>query len=185
MMLCSDNEIDSWTEVEERNMTECLDHLFSVAVSRRSFLEKISAIGVGLAAGALTLSGLAAEGRRDDAARKNALFWFAENSTTQPKGYGLVGRYDPVRNQIGQMIGTGQIRSHSLAVSKDGEHIFVANGYSDNVSSIGSWDVPASQRVPGLAHLGTDLIPGWFASTIPVGHKPEGIALSPDAKDAA
>jgi YVTN family beta-propeller protein len=100
------------------------------------------------------------------------------------EGYGLVGRYDPVRNQIDQMIGTGQIRSHSLAVSKDGEHIFIANGYSDNVSTIGLWDVPASQRVPGLAHLDTDLIPRWFASTIPVGHEPEGIALSPDDKEA-
>jgi YVTN family beta-propeller protein len=99
------------------------------------------------------------------------------------EGYGLVGRYDPASNQIDRMIGIGQMRAHTLAVTKDGQHIFVTNGFSSTITAIGSWDVPANNRVPGFTQPFAANVPYWATSLIPVGLGPEGIGLSPDEKE--
>jgi DNA-binding beta-propeller fold protein YncE len=43
--------------------------------------------------------------------------------------YGVVGRYDPARNQIDRMIGTDQMRTHTPVMSQDGEHICSTNNF--------------------------------------------------------
>ena len=99
------------------------------------------------------------------------------------EGYGLIGRYDPTRREIDRMVGTGQIRSHSFAISRDGEHIFTANGFSNSVTSIGFWDVPADSKMPGAPVSDSTPLPHWMTTLIPVGKEPEGIAISPDDKE--
>jgi YVTN family beta-propeller protein len=94
------------------------------------------------------------------------------------EGYQLVGRYDPASNQIDWMLGTGQGRTHMLAISKDMNKIFTANTESNSVTAIEPWKPPPNyQKVPN------HLPPRWIATAIPVGKGPEGIAISPDGKE--
>jgi YVTN family beta-propeller protein len=79
----------------------------------------------------------------------------------------LIGRYDPASNQIDWLFGTGQIGTHMVILSKDGNHIFTSNIGSDSVSAI---ERP-SESAP------------WTESWISVGKGPEAIDMSPDGKE--
>jgi YVTN family beta-propeller protein len=94
------------------------------------------------------------------------------------EGYKLVGRYDPASDKIDWEQGTGQSRQHMLVVTKDLTKIFTANTDSDTVSAIVLWDSPADYH---STHY--DPPPTWNVTQIPVGHGPEGIAMSPDEKE--
>ncbi len=78
----------------------------------------------------------------------------------------LIGRYDPVSNQIDWLLGTGQNSTHMLMVSKDLNTIFTANIGSNSISVIERGSSPGA----------------WNQTVIPVGKGPEGIDLSPDGK---
>jgi YVTN family beta-propeller protein len=79
----------------------------------------------------------------------------------------LIGRYDPVANQIDWLFGTGQATTHMVITNPDASRIFTSNIGSDTVSVI--------ERVAGPA--------GWTETVIPVGKGPEGIDWSPDGKE--
>jgi YVTN family beta-propeller protein len=79
----------------------------------------------------------------------------------------LIGRYDPVGNQIDWLLGTGQNVTHMLVLSKDGDKIFTANIGSDSISVIERGSDPHD----------------WVETVIGVGHGPEGIDISPDGKE--
>jgi YVTN family beta-propeller protein len=78
----------------------------------------------------------------------------------------LIGRYDPVSNQVDWLLGTGQNSTHMVLVSKDTNTIFTANIGSDSITII--------ERA-GAA--------GWNETVIGVGKGPEAIDLSPDGKE--
>lgn len=78
----------------------------------------------------------------------------------------LIGRYDPVSNQVDWLLGTGQNSTHMVMVSKDLDHIYTANISSNSISIF--------DRVPGAA--------GWNQTVVPVGKGPEGMDLSADGK---
>jgi YVTN family beta-propeller protein len=78
----------------------------------------------------------------------------------------LIGRYDPVTNQVDWLFGTGQATTHMVIANADASLIFTAN--------IGSNSVSAIERVGGRD--------GWSETVIPVGQGPEGTDWSPDGK---
>ncbi len=78
----------------------------------------------------------------------------------------LIGRYDPMTNQIDWLFGTGQATTHMVIANPDASRFFTSNIGSDSVSAI--------ERVSGPA--------GWSETVIPVGKGPEGIDWSPDGK---
>jgi YVTN family beta-propeller protein len=80
----------------------------------------------------------------------------------------LVARYDPATNSIDWIMGTGQNATHMLVVSPDQKRIYTANIASDTVTAMEFTAAPPAQSK--ITH-------------IPVGKQPEGIALSPDARE--
>ena len=82
-------------------------------------------------------------------------------------GFKAVGRYDPVRNKL-SYFGVGQNGVHIMALSKDGNTLYVSNNGSNAVSVIeGALAGP----------------PQWRLTVIPVGKTPEGIDISADGKE--
>jgi YVTN family beta-propeller protein len=79
----------------------------------------------------------------------------------------VIGRYDPVSNQVDWILGTGQNVTHMVVLSKDGKTIFTSNIGSDTICVI----------EPGGGRN------GWNVTAIPVGKGPEGFDLSPDGKE--
>jgi YVTN family beta-propeller protein len=77
----------------------------------------------------------------------------------------LIGRYDPVANQVDWLLGTGQNMTHMVQLSADGNWIFTSNIGSDSISVI----EPAG-------------VGNWNETVIPVGKGPEGFDITPDGK---
>jgi YVTN family beta-propeller protein len=77
----------------------------------------------------------------------------------------LIGRYDPVQNQIDWLLGTGQNTTHMVLVTPDNNTIFTSNISSDSITMI--------ERAG---------VQNWNETVIPVGKGPEGFDLSPDGK---
>ena len=74
----------------------------------------------------------------------------------------LIGRYDPVSNQVDWLLGTGQNTTHMVIANKDLSKLFTANIGSDSISII--------ERAGN----------GWNETVVPVGKGPEALDLSPD-----
>jgi YVTN family beta-propeller protein len=80
----------------------------------------------------------------------------------------LVARYDPATNSVDWIMGTGQNATHMLVVSPDQKKIYTANIASDTVTAMEfNAPPPAPSKITHIA----------------VGKQPEGIALSPDARE--
>jgi YVTN family beta-propeller protein len=79
----------------------------------------------------------------------------------------VIGRYDPLSNQVDWILGTGQNVTHMVVLSKDGKTIFTSNIGSDSICVI----------EPGGGRN------GWNVTAIAVGKGPEGFDLSPDGKE--
>jgi YVTN family beta-propeller protein len=94
------------------------------------------------------------------------------------EGYQLIKRYDPARNLIDWELGIGQVHVHEIRITKDLNQIFTTNDNSDSVTAIEHLDSSAKSKV-----IGFDSHSPWKVTTIPVGHGPEGIAMSPDEKE--
>jgi len=75
----------------------------------------------------------------------------------------LIGRYDPVQNQIDWLLGTGQNTTHMVMVTPDESQIFTSNIGSDSITMI-------------------ERAGSWNETVIPVGKGPEGFDMSPDGK---
>jgi YVTN family beta-propeller protein len=92
------------------------------------------------------------------------------------EGYQLIGRYDLASSKIDWMYGTGLIGTHMMVITKDQTKIFAAASMSDDVIVIEPWD-HRGDRGPHVGNRPT------MSTVIPVGHAPEGIAISPDEKE--
>jgi YVTN family beta-propeller protein len=80
----------------------------------------------------------------------------------------LVGSYDPVKNVVDWLMGTGQNASHMLVVTPDQKRIYTANVASDSVTAFEFGNVPPAQSK---------------IEQIAVGKQPEAIDISPDGKE--
>lgn len=79
-----------------------------------------------------------------------------------------IARYDPAKDKVDWVMGTGQNGSHMIVGTNDEKRFFTANIGSDNVTAFElSAAPPAGSRV----------------IQIPVGKQPEAIDMSPDGKE--
>jgi YVTN family beta-propeller protein len=78
----------------------------------------------------------------------------------------IIGRYDPARNQIDWLLGTGQDQTHMIELNRDGSQIYTANIAGNTISVIDR---------TGEAN--------WLVTSIPVGKGPEGFDITPDGKE--
>ena len=86
------------------------------------------------------------------------------------EGSRVIGAYDPEKEHVDWVMGTGQDTTHLLVFSKDGKTIFASNRGSDTVSVL-------------QLMSGSPLAAGsWRETVIPVCKAPEGLDLSPDGQ---
>ncbi len=78
-----------------------------------------------------------------------------------------IGRYDPGRNVVDWVLGTGQNTTHMVVLSKDRKTIFTSNIGSDSISIFERTAAPN----------------GWDQTVVAVGKGPEGFDLSPDERE--
>jgi len=124
--------------------------------------------------------------------------WFADGKFYfTVEGNNAIGRYDPAKNKVDWVLGTGEQRTHMILVSKDAKTIYTSNVSSDTISIIeparrggfggpppggfggpppgpGGRGGPPQGRGPGGA--------GWKQTLVKVGRGPEGFDVSPDGK---
>ncbi len=110
-----------------------------------------------------------------------------------------IGRYDPAKNKVDWVLGTGEQRTHMIVVSKDAKTIYTSNVSSDTISIIepappgGFGGPPPGGRPPGPGGpppQGPGGPPpgggpggaGWKQTLVKVGRGPEGFDISPDGK---
>lgn len=78
----------------------------------------------------------------------------------------VIARYDPAKDKVDLIIGTGQSITHMLAVTPDGKRVYTTNIVSGTVTSI-DFTLPVHQQV----------------AQIEVGKGPEAIDVSPDGRE--
>lgn len=83
------------------------------------------------------------------------------------EGSRAVARYDPVSGRVDWTMGTGQSGTHMLVVEGGSGKLYTANIGSDTITVI--------QPAPGTG--------SWGVTQISVGKNPEGIDISPDARE--
>jgi YVTN family beta-propeller protein len=83
------------------------------------------------------------------------------------EGSKTVFRYDPAKDQIDWLAGTGQETSHMVAVTPDERKVYTANIVSDTVTSFDLGEWPRRLKMTQIA----------------TGKGPEGIDVSPDGKE--
>lgn len=113
----------------------------------------------------------------------------------------VIGRYDPTRQAVDWVLGTGQDRTHMVAVSESLERIFTSNVSSGTISIIelitapaGGFGPPGSNSPPGSSLASVGPPPGmsappagprktWRVTNVPAGRGSEGFDVSPDGKE--
>src|SRR6266481_775289 len=85
----------------------------------------------------------------------------------------VVGRYDPATQSVDWVLGTGQDRTHMVAVSESLEQIFTSNVSSGTISII-----EQSAVATGGGPRKT-----WRVTNVTAGHGTEGFDVSPDGKE--
>ena len=106
----------------------------------------------------------------------------------------VIGRYDPASQQVDWILGTGQDRTHMIAVSKNFERIITSNVNSATISIIervpqpnGGFRPPAGApggappQGPGPPPSGPRMT--WEVTNVPAGNGVEGFDVSPDGKE--
>jgi YVTN family beta-propeller protein len=109
------------------------------------------------------------------------------------EGAKAIGRYDPAKQTVDWILGTGQNRTHMIIVSDDMTHIYTTNVASATVSIIekstqsGFGPPPPGAGGPGGGpppppRRGPMGSPGgnWDETVVPVGKGAEGFDISPD-----
>jgi YVTN family beta-propeller protein len=87
----------------------------------------------------------------------------------------VIGSYDPAADKIDWVMGTGQDRTHMLAVWKDLRRIVTTNVSSGTVSILDKSEGAAPGRGPAMSN--------WTETVIGVGRGSEGFGVSPDSKE--
>ncbi len=88
----------------------------------------------------------------------------------------VIGSYDPVTRKIDWLLGTGQDRTHMVAVSN--ERMVTTNVNSATASIIERGETPNAPAGRGPAPV------DWHVTNVPVGRGAEGFDISPDGKTA-
>ena len=99
-----------------------------------------------------------------------------------------IGRYDPATQRVDLILGTGQNRTHMVAISPDLKHIVTTNVSSATVSLIDLETLPPMGPPPGrpsgnMPPPPPDNRKDWNETVIPVGRGSEGFDISPDRKE--
>jgi len=90
----------------------------------------------------------------------------------------VIGRYDPATQRVDWVLGTGQDRTHMIAVSKSLDRIVTSNVNSATISIIEQASPPSGGfNPPGVPRL------TWEVTNIPAGRGAEGFDISPDGKE--
>ena len=102
----------------------------------------------------------------------------------------VIGRYDPGSQHVEWILGTGQDRTHMIAVSKNLEQIITSNVNSATISIIDHVAQPSGGFRPpsGAPPQGAGQPPGgprmtWEVTNVPAGNGVEGFDVSPDGKE--
>jgi YVTN family beta-propeller protein len=109
----------------------------------------------------------------------------------------VIGRYDPATRRVDWILGTGQDRTHMIAVSKSLDQIVTSNVNSGTISIIeqisepnggfgpppgrGPVSGPPAGAPPNPPPGGSRLT--WEVTNIPAGHGAEGFDISPDGRE--
>ncbi len=96
----------------------------------------------------------------------------------------VIGRYDPASQRKDWILGTGQDRTHMIAVSKSLDQIITSNVNSGTISIIEH----IAQRIGGFGPAPCGPPGGgprwtWQVTNVPVGNGVEGFDVSPDGKE--
>ncbi len=104
----------------------------------------------------------------------------------------VVGRYDPATQAIDWLMGTGQDRTHMVAVSPTLDRVFASNVSSGTISFIEQVSAPMPGFGPPPGGPAGAAPPGpppsaprkiWSVTNVPSGRGSEGFDLSPDGKE--
>jgi len=107
----------------------------------------------------------------------------------------VIGRYDPATQRVDWILGTGQDRTHMIAVAKTLDRIITSNVNSGTISIIeqvsqpnGGFGPPpgAGPRPQGAPPRGSGPPPvrlTWEVTNVPAGGGSEGFDVSPDEKE--
>jgi len=90
----------------------------------------------------------------------------------------VIGRYDPTTQRVDWVLGTGQDRTHMIAVSKGLDRIVASNVNSATISIIEEASPPAGGFNPSGGPRLT-----WEVTNVPAGRGAEGFDISPDGKE--
>src|SRR5947209_18298990 len=85
----------------------------------------------------------------------------------------IVGRYDPARQSVDLVLGTGQDRTHMVAVNESLDRIVTSNVSSGTISIIEQVSLPT-----GFARK------TWRVTNVPAGRGAEGFDVSPVGKES-
>lgn len=100
----------------------------------------------------------------------NGKVWFTAEAAK------AIGHCDPTSSTVDWVQGTGQDRTHMIALSKDLSHIYTTNISSATVSIFEKKPTPAGRR--GWTSPDGD----WEQTVVPVGKGAEGFDVTPDEK---
>jgi YVTN family beta-propeller protein len=108
----------------------------------------------------------------------------------------VIGRYDPATQRVDWILGTGQDRTHMIAVAKSLDRIITSNVNSGTISIIeqvsqpngGFGPPPGGPPPPGPGPQGSGPPPGgphqtWEVTNVPAGRGTEGFDVTPDGKE--
>ncbi len=109
----------------------------------------------------------------------------------------VVGRFDPATRRVDWILGTGQDRTHMIAVSKSLDRIITSNVNSATISIIEQVSAPNGGLGPPPGSPQGSPPPGpppiqprltsshstWEVTNVPAGHGVEGFDVSPDGKE--
>jgi YVTN family beta-propeller protein len=115
----------------------------------------------------------------------------------------VIGRYDPATRRVDWILGTGQDRTHMIAVAKSLDRIVTSNVNSGTISIIEQVSQPNGGFGPppgaapggppgGMPPQGPNPQGGpppggprltWEVTNVPAGHGAEGFDISPDGKE--
>jgi YVTN family beta-propeller protein len=99
------------------------------------------------------------------------------------EGSKVVGRFDPATARVDLVVGVGQDRTHMLVVDRAGSRIFTSNINSNTISVLQRNNKNDFNGWTEAIFFGNGDVSGWTETTVAVGKGPEGLDLSPDAKE--
>jgi YVTN family beta-propeller protein len=91
----------------------------------------------------------------------------------------VVGRYDPATQMVDLVLGTGQDRTHMVAVNESLDRIVTSNVGSGTISIIEQ----LSTRTDGFGSPPAGQRKTWHVTNVPAGRGAEGFDLSPEGKE--